>query len=493
MKGSEVLMKATIDFKTIVSEKEFTFKHLVLEILVILAGKLGEVLAILLRGLDEVICFKAKRSGELKGWESIGSRERTLTTVFGVEIRYRRRGYRKRGLEGYEYRYPLDELLGIKGEERFCPLVQQIAVELATKMSFREAAHFMQQYLLVPVSHQEIHKWLQEAGKARIQEEEEVRRAIFENGEVPDGEKEAELVVVEVDGVVISLQRSQQKRAEIKLGALHEGWEPETPAQKRFRLKEKDCWGGILEENVFWEYGVSHYYSRYREVGKVVVNGDGAGWVKAAREYLPGAEIYLDPFHRNRALNENLSFAPELLQKAYDCLSEADLVGLEGVLNEALTRASSERQREGVRRLKKYLGGGYNILDWRKAGEELPDIPYLGGLGASESQINHVIAVRMKKRGMSWTVDGANNMTQLRCLGATDKLKGWLDAYQQKKWPKVKSEGIGEIEERILEPLRREDPAAWLQASVPLLATKAQASPLGEALKALAGIPFVAA
>jgi len=45
----------------------------------------------------------------------------------------------------------------------------------------------------------------------------------------------------------------------------------------------------------------------------------------------------------------------------------------------------------------------------------------------------------------------------------------------------------------ILEPLRKEDPEAWLQATIPLLTAKAQASPLGEALKALAGIPFFAA
>ncbi len=174
-------------------------------------------------------------------------------------------------------------------------------------------------------------------------------------------------------------------------------------------------------------------------------------------------------------------------------MNEGDLVGLDGVLAEALTRAPSEKQEERVRRLNKYLAGNHNILDWRKTKEVLPSIPYLGGLGASEPQINHVIAARMKKHGMSWTVDGANNMTQLRCLAATNKLKGWLDAYHQKKWPNVKSDCFREIKQEILEPLRKEDPAAWLQAGIPLLTTKAQASPLGEALKALSGIPSLVA
>lgn len=187
-------------------------------------------------------------------------------------------------------------------------------------------------------------------------------------------------------------------------------------------------------------------------------------------------------------MNEALSFNPKLLQKAYNSLNEGDLAGLDEVLAEALSKAPSKKQKERVRRLKKYLADNHNILDWRKTKEVLPSIPYLGGLGASEPQNNHVIAARMKKRGMSWTIEGANNMTQLRCLAATNKLKGWLDAYHQKKWPKVKTESIGEIEQRILEPLRKEDPAAWLQAGIPLLTTKAQAFPLGEALKALSGI-----
>lgn len=486
-------MKTSIDFKSIVLDREFTFKDLVIQILMILVKKLGDVLTVLLRRLDDVLWLRAKSAGELKGWESIGVRERTITTIFGLEIRCKRRGYRRLTDEGYEYRYLLDEYLGLKEGERFCPLVRLIGIELATKMSFRDAARFLQEYLFVPVSHQEIHKWLQEAGKARIQEEEEVRRAIFEDGEVPDGEREAELVVVEVDGVVISLQRSQQKRAEIKLGTMHEGWEPETPARKRFRLKEKDCWGGIVEEDVFWEYGVSHYCSRYRKVGKVVVNGDGAELVKAAKEYLPIAEVYLDRFHRNRALNEALSFSPGLLHKAYVSLNEGDLAGLDGVLTEALTRAPSKKHKERVRRLKRYLAGDYNILDWRKTKEGLPNIPHLGGLGASEPQNNHVIVARMKKRGMSWTVDGANNMTQLRCLVATNKLRSWLDAYHRKEWPQVKPECFQEVEREVLEPLRKEDPTAWLQASIPLLATKAQASPLGKALKALSCIPSVVA
>jgi len=282
-------------------------------------------------------------------------------------------------LSGVNQELRQDELLGLKPDERFCPLVQQIAVVLASKVSFREAASFLQEYLLVPVSDEKIHEWLQEAGEKRNQEQEEARRALFEDGEVPEGRKEAELVVIEADSVVISLQRSQQKKAEIKLGTMHEGWEPITPAQTRFRLKGKKCFNLVLAE--------------------------------------------------------------------------------------AILVAPSGKQKERIKKLKKYFAQNPNILDWRLAEEgELPNIPILRGLGASEPQNNHVIAARMKKRGMSWTVEGANNMVQMRCLAASEELKNWLDKYQEAKWPEVSS-GCSLIQKELFEPLQKAtDPAAWLQA-----------------------------
>ncbi len=474
-------------FKEIIPQEGFTFKDLVMEILLILGEKLAKALNMLLVGLDDALCFNARGSGELRGWESIGKKERSLITLFGLEIRYKRRGYRRKGPDGYEYRYPLDELLGLRKEERFCPLVQQIAVALAAKMSYREAALFMEKFLLVPVSHQEIHRWVQEAGEARLAEQEKEREAFFEQGEVKEGKREAELVVIEADGVYIPLQRTGgAKRAEIKLGTMHEGWETESPSKKRFRLKGKECWGGVMEKEAFWERGACLYYTRYRKAGTLIINGDGAEWIEGVKEYLPEAEVYLDPFHRNRALREGLSFSPELLRKAYHCLDRGDLVGLEEVFTQAVSIASSREQKQRVKKLKEYFERGGNILDWRNGREEgLAGISILRGLGAAEPQNNHVIAARMKKKGMSWTVKGANNMVQLRCLAASGKLEGWLDAHQRARWPELKGGRLEEVRERVLKPLRGTDVGGWLRASIPLLATKAQASPLGEVLKVL--------
>jgi hypothetical protein len=276
-----------------------SFKGLVLWLLEKLAADLCRQVEEVLAGLESL----RERDDSLKGWQSIGQRPRTLVSLFGLEIRFRRRGYRRRGPNGkWEYRYPLDEMLGLLPEERFCPLVQHLAVGLAAKTSFREAACYLREHLRVPVSHQEVHRWVQEAGQDRERQLCDEVKAVFETGQVPESEgRGADVVTIEADGIWLHLQRERMKTAELKLAVMHEGWEAESPAGKRFRLVNKAAWAGYLPAQEFWERGAIRFAQRYNreKVGRVVINGDGAEWIKQARQHFEGAELYLDPFHLN--------------------------------------------------------------------------------------------------------------------------------------------------------------------------------------------------
>jgi len=54
----------------------------------------------------------------------------------------------------------------------------------------------MRHYLLVSVSHQEIHRWVQEAGRTREGEQEEKEEGVYQRGERVEGEGGAEVVVI---------------------------------------------------------------------------------------------------------------------------------------------------------------------------------------------------------------------------------------------------------------------------------------------------------
>jgi hypothetical protein len=162
-----------------------SFKGLVLWLQEKLAADLCRQVEAVLTALEN----QRERDESLKGWESIGQRPRTLVSLFDLEIKFQRRGYRRRLSDGtWEYRYPLDELLGLLPEERFCPLVQQLAVDLAAKTSFREAAEYLKEHLRVSVSHQEVHRWVQEAGRDRERQLRAEVKAVFEAGHVPESE-----------------------------------------------------------------------------------------------------------------------------------------------------------------------------------------------------------------------------------------------------------------------------------------------------------------
>lgn len=475
---------------TILPGTQAGFKDVALTILRVITEKYASSLSLLLTALDEAVVARE----EMKGWESIGKRERVITSLFGVEIRYKRRGYRREVGEKTEYRYPLDEKLGLKEGERFCPLVQQIAIALASKTSYREAALFLREYLNVLVSHQEIHQWVQEAGKAREEEQETIRQAVFERGEVLRGEKEAEAVAIEADEVRVAKQKSRGEKIEVKLGLMHEGWEEEGPAAKRYRLVNKEYWGGVMDGAAFWERGTALFYGRYNEakIGRVLINGDGADWIKKGKEYLSQAELYLDRFHRNQALKHALGFDRDLYDRAQEALQKGELDALRATISEALFKAPGKEHLERVKKLKKYLEANWEgLIDWRKKdGKPIPETKR--GLGASEAGISHVLAVRMKRRGMSWGEKGTHHMAQLRFLLAAGKLKSWLEAYQGRRWPRIKPEDLEEIKAKV-SGAAKEDPAAWLKAAIPLLKTKAKTSALGEALSALSHIPSLVA
>ena len=84
-------------------------------------------------------------------------------------------------------------------------------------------------------------------------------------------------------------------------------------------------------------------------------------------------------------------------------------------------------------------------------------------MGAIESYVDKVIANRMKKRGMSGTLAGADAMARLRALNANGELHEY--ASRRIAW-QVRTDGkiVARVKERVLE-----DPERWLRKAVPAL------------------------
>ncbi|WP_324715356.1 ISLre2 family transposase [Carboxydochorda subterranea] len=458
-----------------------SFKDLERFVWQVVRQAVAEAMEAACRGLDEVV------KGPGPGWESVGYQRRTVMGLGGVEYRLVRRVYRRRAADGsWEYRCPLDKALGLPAEERFSPLVQERAVALATRMSFRKAAQVLQDEG-IPVSAQTVHQWVQEAGAARESQERAATERIAATGELPASEgRSATAVVVEVDGVWLALQRAKAKRWEFKVGVMHEGWVAEDPRGRRFRLQGKQAWGGDLETEPFWERGFVRFTSRYTrgQVQRLVGNSDGAAWAQAGREWLGIEEWHLDPFHRNEALERVLGWETRLLRRAQKAARRGDWAALEGVLEQAKVHPDRAVPVEAIEQVKAYLAAHREgLVDWRRMGRPLPRVAR--SLGAAEPTIRHLINARMKHIGGGWSRRGAHHMILLRCLGHEQRLESWLAEWTAGVW---QATSCAPVLQRLARHIRRRvvEGAVQqrLQAHVPLLShPEARRSALGDELR----------
>jgi len=140
-------------------------------------------------------------------------------------------------------------------------------------------------------------------------------------------------LVIEADGVNVALQREEERRAEVKVGIAHEGWQE--ISKGRYKLKEKSVYGGIMNGDRFWEGFSLSLAKKYElsRIGKVIVGGDGAPWVKEGAELLGG--IYeLDRFHLKRALHQGLASDPVVAEVYKSCIT-GEIDKVDGLLMEA--------------------------------------------------------------------------------------------------------------------------------------------------------------
>jgi len=390
-----------------------------------------------------------------EGMKVVAYKEHWLTTIFG-DIRVKRRLYRdKNG----NYHFLLDEKMGLDKGSHVSPEMKELAILASTRYTFREVEQNIKAIFPWGISHTTVHNLSGKVADSYIAEEEKEVNALFEDGIIPETEgKVLPYLVIEADGVSVALQREEERRAEVKVGIAHEGWQE--ISKERYKLKEKSVYSGIMNGDRFWEGFSLSLAKKYdlSQIGKVIVGGDGAPWVKEGAELLGG--LYeLDRFHLKRALHQGLANNP-LVAELYQACVIGEIDKVERLLTRAQEKADSDRARE-IMRLRGYLMENcYGLRDYRL----VVDGEGLRGLGAIEGNVDKLIADRMKKRGMSWTRRGADRMARLISLRERGDLNTRAK-YQH---------GAQHIPLRKKTMLKRNqyqdrDNGAWLSAGLPAL------------------------
>lgn len=399
-----------------------------------------------------------------------GTGERTIQTVFG-EVTIKRRRYREEirvdgKLKKGAYRYLLDEALGLPPDDRVSPGLAKALVEAAVEEPFRQVVERRQEAGLPTPSHSTVHSLTRKLGEMVAREQEEQRRAVFEYGEeLPGEKKEVDHLLVEADGTMVHLQREEQKLGEIKIRLSHEGWQKRSPGRDEYALANPLVNSGVFSSaEVFWETEVAGLSRRY-DFGHgiyVAFSSDGAPWTKGVGDYFDRIQIQMDRFHLHRRLRA--VFGPEQASGLIRLLAQGDVKAfldtMEASIGDGKTHENRVKRRGVFNFCKQHEG---ELLDYRLREEKPPQGILLRGMGAIEPYVDKVIANRMKKRGMRWTLAGADAMARLRALNANGELHEY--ASRRIAW-QVRTDGkiVARVKERVLD-----DPERWLRKAVPAL------------------------
>ena len=110
------------------------------------------------------------------------------------------------------YRYLLDEAIGLKKGSRISASLSRIALELSSHAPYRFAAKVIKEFTRENISHSTLHNMVAQVGDEKNEEEEQRRVDLFEKGKHPPSkEKKAKRLFIEADGVGASLKRREKE------------------------------------------------------------------------------------------------------------------------------------------------------------------------------------------------------------------------------------------------------------------------------------------
>lgn len=410
------------------------------------AGKTlyGEVLQALDDGLQETVP---------ETWENTGRERRQVTTCLGT-VQFKRRVYHD---ETEQRRKLLDEIVGLEKYSRYSLSVMQKGCYLASELAYREAADVLGWLIGDYISHSAIGRMVRQVGESCQAEEEVQRERIFEEAkDIKPGQIPAKVLYGESDGVWISLQREAKQKTEVRVGILYTGKKAIGVGRKALEnkvavtkiVKNSQEWQETLLKTAYTHYDLSN-------TKQMMVGGDGNRWVRQSFDMfgLP-SEFVLDRYHLYREARRAFGFTKQTESWIRQICQE----GLEAVIPEMI-EAQAQAPPKAAQKMRRFIQYLINNRD----GLLDPDCRVhfttrVSNLGAIEGNVDKLVVRRLKGRGRSWSMNGAQAML------AVCRHKKVLKQNAFKPFQKP-----NKIKKKKYRTKHVRDDGNWLQAGVPSL------------------------
>ena len=450
-----MLSNEKINFKSL---EEKTFKEMM---------KLGRtIIQDELRMLDKLILdYRDKEVFKPKDFQPT-----TIKTKLG-EIPIVRRRYKMVINGKAKCIYLLDELLEINDFGLYSVGIVEMVTREITKKSYRETAKTISEDTDNTISHTAVRNIVLKLGE-KIKKIEEEKIKLYEEGKI-EGEKEAQYIFCEHDGIYIKKQKTKKHKGkkkikvkhfkkkkgkkkkngiELKIAVIHEGKEPRYTND--YKLKNKIIVGTASKAKELKKIEDATIGTTYKEhtIKNVIINGDGADWtgniVEGAKEI-----FQLDMAHVQKKIYMAVS-DEEYLKKMQEIVYTEQAKEIFSLIYNYKVEIEADNkvaELEKVKELEEYLRNneeglqryqyklGYKEEQLEEHKEDLPT------LGSEESEMYCTCRDRMKKNRTSWCVEGAEALIKV----IMNKMNGTItEIITNKAEKKIKEE----LASRIPEP-----------------------------------------
>jgi hypothetical protein len=456
-KTVDISITTEINGKAINRELKVEAARLDGELIKVMVEMIRETIAGGLEAIDDQI-----REREAKGWKNLGrEKHRVITAVGEVEIKRRvyRDGVGKR-------RKPLDEMMGLERYQRETNVVRMMGAWLATQNSYRDAADELSYLVRKRITHSKIQRMVWSMGNALADiEDTEINQ--WDGSENWEEKISSPVLFGESDGVMISLQREQQRKVEARVGIMYTG--KKTIGVGRKRLENKVCMTKIVKNSKEWKQIIQKMADKHYDLSAVehlITGGDGNTWVKQSFDYIwvKKRDNVLDRFHLYRASKTALGFNRETMQMVKR-MRQKGFGEVMDELNEAKENARG-RKKERIAGYIQYIEDNQNSLMDVQVSENGRPL----SLGGIEGNVDKLVARRMKGRGRSWRIPGARAMVTL-CRYRPQLRDLTLNlTFQQSEYSAPKRKKVVSYD-------------TWLQGPLPLFSGSEQCKPWVQELK----------
>ena len=464
-------------FENILTKDSVSFKDLEEIAFKIACEFANEILRNMLEEYDKQIM----ESRDTSIYRHKGKETTTIKAKTGL-VEYTRTKYITKNEEGKnKCIYLIDELLHIKEKGQISGGIIELIVKNIAEVSYRVCAEMINNMTGLSISGVAVWNIVQQLGED-IKKYEKEKVEAFQEDKLKAGEKETPTIYQEADGIMIYTQGKDRKEQiekykaqhpneevpkkvrniEIKLGMTYEGWK-ET-GKNRYELVGKEYVAGYMTGEEMANITNANLHSKY-DMSKVelrVLNSDGGSWIK---RLLTEKAIYqADSYHLKEKITTHVRDTEdsEILKAMFYKKEYSKMIEyVEGLkykydgeveevekLNE-LQRYLNKRK-DTMKRYKDYDGVKQKLKTYSKK----TGLKYRN-MGCQESNNYCKLTRRMKKKRMSWSKKGSENIAKVITFYAsescTDIIKDLSIQILPESYVEYAQKYIEEIENNIKE------------------------------------------